>query len=483
VNKLFELLQTILSKAKRLFLIEFPTIEDQAHQSVKTSPRLGKIVSSSEPQEAIEDQAHQAVKTSPRLGKIVYSSESQEALERASGEKLYKISEGVYVNQVTREDIDSEPKPVIEHESSEPFTSHSYENPNILCAVWHPVEPKLICIGGAEPDTPTCLTLNVDSKGLHVEAETALALKESTGAIKWVAHHPSMTYLLLTCENQLVIWDYSANNIVARIETTGREIREGGFYPDQQTAWTLEMEKEYRVGYDWLIWDYSENQLNRYELERNDHYGRGATLHPSGLLIGAAWNAHMCGYFIHQSRPKSDYLHYYSKPAPERPEYESYLPRFSPDGKRLALFVNAFLALHQNHSKVCVYDVETAGLVVEFFSGTTLPEQQLQFCYGGKTLAFWDSKSNKLHIFNAMSGKQINTFTFDSKIKYFTAHHIYPYYAIVHATGVTTYCSAFEDDSLPSHTKLNESAMGVARRFIETNAKHLVRVKYWLDEL
>jgi hypothetical protein len=370
---------------------------------------------------------------------------------------------------------------MIEIEDSEPFFSHTYEKVDVLCAVWHPVEPKLICIASASADKVTCLILNIDSKGMHIEAETGIPLTNDGGSINWVAHHPSMTYLLLTCENQLVIWDYSANELVAQIETNDYEIREGGFYPDKQTAWTLVMAK-HRVGYDWLMWDYSLNRLNRFELERNDHYGRGSTLHPSGLLIGAAWNSHMCGYYIHESRPKSEYLYYYSKPAPERREYEAYAASFSPDGKRFALFVNSFLAFHQNHSKICVYEVETAELLVEFFSGTSLNEEQLQFCCGGETLSFWDTKHNTFYIYNSTSGKQIQTFEIDS-MKYLAAHTLYPYYAVVHATGITIYSTSFEDDAISSPAKLNEGAMGVARRFIETNADYLVRVKYWLDEL
>ncbi len=458
MNNILRSLRKILTMSRSLSsnTQSSPQVE-QKHKTPELTPRFGK----SEP--------------APQFGKMVYSSKSQAELEAQAGEKLFKVSDGVYVNQATQEFIQSEYQPVIENGSPEEFSSYNFEKSGIACATWHPNEPKLICIVTSPTSTTICLVLSIEKDQLTLVSETTIALPNQPEQIKDVAHHPLLSYLLITCDKYLFVWDYADKKLVGNIDLDRYDLAQGGFYPDAQRAWALSMDKDH-AGYDWVIWDYSVNEVNHYELERHGHYGRGATLHPSGLLIGAAWNAYECGYLIHTSEPKSQDLYYYSQPAPERSEYEAYSPCFSPDGKRLAFVVNPYLAMHKNHSKVCVYEMETGELQVEFYTGTRLNEEQLQFVYVGNTLAFRESDSDKIHVFDSRLGKRIKTLTASSAIRYFTGHRLFGYYAVIHETGISIFFSSLVEAWMTSNQSFEQTALDIAKRFIAANDVHLVSV-------
>lgn len=412
---------------------------------------------------------------SPRYGRTIYSSQPQTELEAEAGEKLFKISEGVYVNQVTHDLIQSEHHPVVHEELSSEFTSGDYEKAGVICAAWHPSKPNLICIVISPSNETSCAILKVEKGQLTLVSETIIGPLKTPEQIRDVAHHPKLPHLLVTSDRHLLIWDYADNRLIKEIELDSFETKRGGFYADDQRAWSLSLD-EHRAGHDWVIWDYSANEIHRYELEKRGHYGRGATLHPSGLLIGAAWNAYECGYFIHASAPKSGELHYYSQPAPERSEYEAYEPCFSPDGQRFALVVNPYVAMRKNYSRVCVYNIETAELELEFYPGTSLNEGQLQFAHEGKTLAFREIETNKFYVFNATTSKRITTLNTSSDIKYFAGHRLFGYYAAVHETGVSVFFATAQDEISIPDLRFEAISLDVARRFIADNDMHLVEV-------
>lgn len=111
---------------------------------------------------------------------------------------------------------------------------------------------------------------------------------------------------------------------------------------------------------DWCIWNIKSNDFQEYQLERFDHYGRGAVLHPSQKLIGACWSAYNCGFLIHTTSPVNNRLQYFDFGDKEcsRPEYEAYAPSFNNRGNYIAFVVNPYVGGQKNVEKLCVYDIE-----------------------------------------------------------------------------------------------------------------------------
>ena len=110
---------------------------------------------------------------------------------------------------------------------------------------------------------------------------------------------------------------------------------------------------------DWAIWNYQTGNFQEYELERYDHYGRGAILHPSKKLIGACWNAYESGFLIHLAHPENKRLKYFdfSDNQCNRPEYEAFAPSFNYEGDKIAFVVNPYLGGRKNIEKLCCYNI------------------------------------------------------------------------------------------------------------------------------
>lgn len=341
-----------------------------------------------------------------QLGKLIYSSKPQAELEKEEKQSLFKIAEGVYANRVAYNQIKSEYHPSIEYETTEEYIPFTLPLSNVQGLAWHPFEPKLITIRVMPNTKLMCSVLNVRGKQLLITSETEILLSKPYGEIIAITHHPDLPQILIVSSTHVFIWNYDDNCIVQIIDVGKYKLRRGDFYPNKQLVWLLT--KSYSdTENEWLIWNYETNIISQYDLELNQYgdYSRGSILHPSGELICALWSGSYCGCVLHTAHPKNESLFYFSEPIIERGEYEAYEHCFSSDGKYVAFFTNPFLGHHENHSKICVYEIETGEIALEFYTGTNLYEKQLQFMESDNAIAFYETTSNTLNIFNAKSGK------------------------------------------------------------------------------
>jgi hypothetical protein len=175
------------------------------------------------------------------------------------------------------------------------------------------------------------------------------------GELKAVGLHDDLDFALLVFEQVTQIIDLRDGTTLNALE------RESGFLGGE---FGLNSEVHLAIpadsgSVDWCIWDYLANAYNEYQLERHDHYGRGAVLHPSKQLIGACWNAYQSGFLMHVRDQENKRLLFYDfgKDACARPEYEAYAPAFSPDGDVFAFVANPYLGWHQNIEKLCAYRI------------------------------------------------------------------------------------------------------------------------------
>ncbi len=158
---------------------------------------------------------------------------------------------------------------------------------------------------------------------------------------------------------------------------------------------------------DWCIWDYLANTSNEFRLERHDHYGRGAVLHPSKLLIGACWNAYQSGFLIHVPDPKNKRLLFYDfgKDACARPEYEAYAPTFSPDGDVFAFVANPYLGWHPNIEKLCAYRISRPNQpILEVDLADFAVESVIRTYFLGGTQYILLHKTNSLDLVDFQTG-------------------------------------------------------------------------------
>src|SRR6266567_257679 len=239
--------------------------------------------------------------------------------------------------------------------NSTAFTRLHFKHDGIHKLTWHPWRPYLVCVakrgallteeeGPANntsssvspsdvPFTVTVLAFNNQQALMLPVWEAIVAIPGRFGTSKLISinHHFSHPWLLFIFERGLYLWDYQNTIGIANRVLLRAVAKNGGFFPVTNCAWTLPLSSSGSV--DWGVWEYQHDTYHEYELERYDHYGRGAALHPSGLLIGALWNAYACGYLIHSVQEVADgVLGYYEQPTAKRTEYENYAPAFSPDG-------------------------------------------------------------------------------------------------------------------------------------------------------
>jgi hypothetical protein len=419
------------------------------------------------------------VKERSKLGRTVYSSKTQSELEVESGEKLYQVGENVYINQNTKDRIDSEPPIEIHEEDAREFDKLVYSSENIKCSVWHPTNRILIAIK-LDNGKLICIVFDEVNYNLTVESETEIPLLFSIDDVTNLSHHSKKTLILITCKQYLIVWNYFKNDVTCSVKTDGNEFVSGGFYPESRFSWSLRLSR-HRADYEWVILDVENNEYSTYTVEHEDHYSRGSTLHPSGLLIGANWNAYSCGYYVHESQPRGDHLHYFVKPSSVRREYEAYNPCFSPNGQYFAFIVNPFLAMHQNYSKVVVYDIETAELKIEFHTGSrSFGAYGLKFAHSGRTLIFYETNSHIMNIFNAESGRKIASLNLESHISYLSAHRLYGYYTVIENKGITVFMDRSDEEALDKDFDMESKE--VAERFIKENTEYLIEVGDYFDD-
>lgn len=343
---------------------------------------------------------------------------------------------------------------------------------DVACIVWHPDNARLICVTQDAASTKVnCIVLEVSESGFVTQNHLTVNDVFGVGQVRFVAHHNTKPFILLIFPTRLCVWDYESDLIISASDSLP-QLHGGGFLHDEEKTWVLVEADSSNV--DWGIWNYRSNKFSVYELERHDHYGRGAVLHPSGLLIGALWNAYECGYHIHDVQPTEERLFYFSQPSPERREYEAYEPTFSPDGRLFAFLVNPYTGW-ENYSKACVYDIMSANLVAEFDAGIGFDQKQFQFACGDKQLAFYREKANSLCVFDLNTQDFFAILQIPERISYFAAHRLYGLYAVAHKKGVTLY---FDPNWVTTATRLDckKVAIDIAGEFVINHKVHRIAV-------
>ncbi|KAA2240566.1 hypothetical protein F0L74_30930 [Chitinophaga agrisoli] len=172
--------------------------------------------------------------------------------------------------------------------------------------------------------------------------------------IKDIALSDKLEKLLIFSKNEAIIFSFPENSIISKLRRDTGFIT-GGFY-DDNTIWFTVPAPAGSV--DWAYWDLTTGGLQVYELDRQDHYGRAAVLHPSKRLIGACFSAYASGFLLHTAQALNGQLYYANleDDGCACREYELYAPSFSLDGGRFAVIVNQFVSM-EDQEKLCVYDM------------------------------------------------------------------------------------------------------------------------------
>jgi uncharacterized protein (TIGR02996 family) len=309
--------------------------------------------------------------------------------------------------------------------------------PNAACLAWRSGSLQLTAVTGPvfrEHGPPTrsvfLFDLARDLSG-PVREWTVPSAGELLRALAVAAWHDRF---LLVYDAALEVWDAAEPRPHAS-RALPRHVRGGGLFPDAARAWTLPEASSGSV--DWGVWNPSRDEYREWPLERFDHYGRGAALHPSGLLIGACWNAYQCGYLIHEVAGGG--MVSYARPAVVRDEYEAYLPAFSPDGTRFAFVCNQYTS-GADLGVVCVHDLASGRELTAFSSGSRLGEVGLQFVNAGKDLAFAAEKAVKVR--DPETGDLRETHETPGSVRALAGHPEAGLYAAAHERGLTVFGAA-----------------------------------------
>ncbi|MBS1686552.1 MAG: DUF4160 domain-containing protein [Bacteroidetes bacterium] len=170
-----------------------------------------------------------------------------------------------------------------------------------------------------------------------------------------IALNDSAELVLVTWLNKAAVYTISGVLVGERIIRT-RGIQ-GGFAPGE-AGWLAIAAPSGCV--DWSMWDYRAGTWVDLELERRDHYGRGAAIHPSGMLVGACWNAYEAGFLLHKLPPVKNRLYYYDvTPACSEDQIEADGASFAARGDRFAFMTYDFHGGKTHH--LCVYDLFAQG--------------------------------------------------------------------------------------------------------------------------
>ncbi len=340
---------------------------------------------------------------------------------------------------------------------------------NVSLVSWHPVELQLVTATIENDHTLNLCLLEVSAQQLRCIEQTTIAKPVEFGNPIAIKLHPRSSHILLICENGLLVLNDISGTLIGSTRLD-RAIQNGGFYPDESLVWTLPTAASACV--DWGVWRYDTNVYQEYELERYDHYGRGATLHPSGRLIGACWNAYASGYLIHRIA-SDNRMGYYANPAPERSEYEAYHPAFSADGALFAMICNPFLGgFRANLGRLCIYHIETAELIAEYSTKSKLGEIAIAFVQGSEKIAFCTSDRIVIHRVGANQHPTI--MRCESPIHCFAGHPLRSAFAVVAKRELSV---LIEDDrAINSAIDYLERNRAIADRFICDNEQQFYLV-------
>ncbi|GEM_PF-4659781 len=408
-----------------------------------------------------------------KYGRTIYSSKPQSQLEAEAGEKLFKISDGVYINQVTKDFIESEETPDITNDVLHNFDSIFLKKQDYLATTWHP--SKLILIAVYKKDTRVNLEVATISNGKYKIESNAVLPSMPYDVIK-IAHHPNLPLVSICTPHSILVWDYEHSREIFLQNLPDGKVTNVGFYPSQNLVWANWIgEDKNPAAHQWLVIDYNTKTKDVYDVEYEDVYSRGSTLHPSGLLIGVLYNDHNNGYYIHTSTPKLGHLYYYSEPSPSRREYEAYSPDFSITGKYFAYIANPYMSMRKNYSKVVIYDIKTAKLQAEFYTGSTnFDARQLQFAHGSKYVTLFDVQSSIVSMLDCSNGQLIGRHEFDTQVVSLSSHQRYGYYSISCLDGLYILIDKTDLNVYRTDTKRgNES---IAKSFIKKNSKYRLKV-------
>lgn len=173
--------------------------------------------------------------------------------------------------------------------------------------------------------------------------------------IQSIALSDDLTKILLTFEKDAVLYSLTRNKIQNKLHRDEAFLK-GGFAKNTCAWFTIPASSG---SVDWSYWNYETNDFQEYELERFDHYCRGAVIHPNHELIGACWNAYESGFLIHLANPEKKRLKYFDfgENGCDRTEYELYAPALNFKGNQIAFVVNPYLGARKNIEKVCIYDI------------------------------------------------------------------------------------------------------------------------------
>jgi hypothetical protein len=328
---------------------------------------------------------------------------------------------------------------------------------------WSPASPRLAAVSVDLGDGSRQLSLvdagRADAPGLR----QAVIPSSAAGALRAVDVQEARPLLLMAFEGELRTWDFEAHKPLHSF-TPPRPVRQAGLYPDGRRAWALAAAESDSV--DWAVWDFEAGRYREFPLERCDHCGRGAALHPSGLLVGACWNAYECGYLLHEV--VGEEMVYYSRPAGQRPELEAYAPAFSADGRLFAFICNRYQS-SADLGMVCVFEVETGRQVAAFPSGAWLSECDLQFAGGGEELAF--AVGEELKVYDPQRGRPRQTHKLPGPVKAFAGHPAAGLYAVALAQEIVLLGRATADVGGRS-AGLAAQARASAERILAANARH-----------
>jgi hypothetical protein len=317
----------------------------------------------------------------------------------------------------------------------------------------------------------THLTMcDFELKGEYLETNRkqifTIEFEKSIGSFSMIAIHPKMPQVLIIGNKGCLIYNYDVQSITTSLfnqDLTGK----GGFFPEEPQVWLEAWKSNGWV--DWGIWDYQENKFEIVNIECIGDYSRGASLHPSGQLVGTIWSAHCCGYSIHQSKPIEKVLWYYEEPATVRYEYECREPCFSNDGKYFAFITDEFCSTNREN-KLLLFDISIAQSIDEWVISGALDQTNLHFINNSQYLAF--RIENTIYLYHSKLILPIMTINSINPILNFQGHPIYEILALLEADKVKI---MFSPDSLK---KLNrppefDTIMKFARDFVELNGRNL----------
>jgi WD40 repeat protein len=214
---------------------------------------------------------------------------------------------------------------------------------------WNLYSDRILIVRG----TDTSVILEVKTPEGITEVKGTL---NTDGRLQDTSLCDSTNSALLVFEKRAVVINLQDFSVYRELEREDGFL-EGGF-ADEDTVYITIPAMSGCV--DWSFWNIKDNSFQEYELERYDHYGRGAVIHPGKKLIGACWNAYESGFLIHSVTPYKNRLRYFDFGDDEcsRSEYEAFAPSFNTIGNKIAFVVNPYSGYQNNIEKLCVYDIE-----------------------------------------------------------------------------------------------------------------------------